>query len=44
VHVNRRVNITASDNNKQGDAQAMQFGIPGHDDFGKARRCVSCLR
>ena len=33
VRVNRKVDSTAADNNKQGDAQAMEFGIPGYDDL-----------
>ena len=28
VRVNRKVDTTAADNNKQGDVQAMDFGIP----------------
>ena len=28
VRVNRKVATTAADNNKQGDVQAMEFGIP----------------
>jgi len=31
VRVNRKVDTTASDNNKQGDVQAMDFGIPGYE-------------
>ena len=31
VRVNRKVDITAADNNKQGDVQAMDFGIPGYE-------------
>ena len=37
VRVNRKVATTTVDNNKQGDVQAMEFGIPGYDD------CVSRL-
>jgi len=33
VRVNRKVATTAADNNKQGDVQAMEFGIPGYDDL-----------
>ena len=33
VRVNRKVDTTAADNNKQGDVQAMEFGIPGYDDL-----------
>ena len=32
VRVNRKVATTAADN-KQGDVQAMEFGIPGYDDL-----------
>ena len=35
VRVNRKVDTTVVDNNKQGDVQAMDFGIPGMG-------CVSC--
>jgi len=31
--VNHKVAATAADNNKQGDVQAMEFGIPGCDDL-----------
>jgi len=31
VCVNHKVNTTAADNNKQGDVQAMDFGIPGYE-------------
>jgi len=31
--VNRKVATTATDNNKQGDVQAMEFDIPGYDDL-----------
>ena len=31
VRVNRKVDTTAADNNKQGDVQAMDFGIPGYE-------------
>ena len=30
VRVNRKVDNTTVDNNKQGDLQAMDFGIPGY--------------
>ena len=33
VRVNCKVDTTASDNNKQGDVQAMEFGIPGFNDL-----------
>jgi len=33
VRVNRKVATTATDNNKQGDVQAMEFDIPGYDDL-----------
>jgi len=33
VRVHREVNTTAADDNKQGDVQAMEFGIPGYDDL-----------
>ena len=33
VRVNRKVVTTAADSNKQGDVQAMEFGIPGYDDL-----------
>jgi len=32
VRINRKVAITAADSNKQGDVQAIEFGIPGYDD------------
>jgi len=32
-YVNRKVTNTAADNNKQGDVQAMEFGIPGYDNL-----------
>jgi len=38
VRVNRKVDTTIVDNNKQGDVQAMDFGIPGYEHMG----CVSC--
>jgi len=31
--VNRKLATTAAGNNKQGDVQAMEFGIPGYDDL-----------
>ena len=31
--VNRKVATTATDNNKQGDVQAMEFDILGYDDL-----------
>ena len=31
VRVNRKDDTTAADNNKQGDVQAMDFGIPGYE-------------
>jgi len=31
VRVNRQVDTTAADNNKQGDVQAMDFGILGYE-------------
>jgi len=31
VRINRKVATTADDSNKQGDVQAMEFGIPGYD-------------
>jgi len=33
VRINRKVATTAADSNKQGDVQAMKFGIPGYDDL-----------
>jgi len=33
VRVNRKVATAAADNNKQGNVQAMEFGIPGYDDL-----------
>jgi len=33
VRINRKVATTAADSNKQGDVQAMEFGIPGYDDL-----------
>jgi len=33
VRINRKVVTTTDDNNKQGDVQAMEFGIPGFDDL-----------
>jgi len=33
VHINRKVATTAADSNKQGDVQAMEFGIPGYNDL-----------
>ena len=33
VRVNRKVDTTAADNNKQGDVQAMEFDIPRYDDL-----------
>jgi len=33
VRVNCKVATAAADNNKQGDVQAMEFGIPGYDDL-----------
>ena len=33
VRVNRKVDTTAADNNKQGDVQAMEFVIPGFNDL-----------
>ena len=33
VRVNRKVDTTAADDNKQGDVQAMDFGIPGFNDL-----------
>ena len=29
--LDRKVDTTAADNNKQGDVQAMDFGIPGYE-------------
>ena len=31
VRINRKVATTAADSNKQGDVQAMEFGIPGYE-------------
>jgi len=33
VRINRKFATTAADSNKQGDVQAMEFGIPGYDDL-----------
>jgi len=33
LRINRKVATTAADSNKQGDVQAMEFGIPGYDDL-----------
>jgi len=33
IRVNRKVDTTAADDNKQGDVQAMVFGIPGFNDL-----------
>jgi len=33
VRINHKVATTAADSNKQGDVQAMEFGIPGYDDL-----------
>jgi len=33
VRINRKVATSAADSNKQGDVQAMEFGIPGYDDL-----------
>ena len=33
VRINCKVATTAADSNKQGDVQAMEFGIPGYDDL-----------
>ena len=33
VRINRKVATTATDSNKQGDVQAMEFGIPGYNDL-----------
>jgi len=33
VRINRKIATTAADSNKQGDVQAMEFGIPGYDDL-----------
>jgi len=33
VRINRKVAATAADSNKQGDVQAMEFGIPGYNDL-----------
>jgi len=33
VRINRKVATTAANSNKQGDVQAMEFGIPGYDDL-----------
>jgi len=33
VRINRKVVTTAADSNKQGDIQAMEFGIPGYEDL-----------
>jgi len=33
VCINRKVASTAADSNKEGDVQAMGFGIPGYDDL-----------
>jgi len=33
VLINRKVATTVADSNKQGDVQAMEFGIPGYDDL-----------
>jgi len=33
VRINRKVDTTTTDSNKQGDVQAMEFGIPGYDDL-----------
>ena len=33
IRINCKVATTAADSNKQGDVQAMEFGIPGYDDL-----------
>jgi len=33
LRINRKVDTTAADSDKQGDVQAMEFGIPGYDDL-----------
>jgi len=33
VCINRKITTTAADSNKQGDVQAMEFGIPGYGDL-----------
>jgi len=33
VRINCKVTTTAADSNKQGDVQAMEFGIPGYNDL-----------
>jgi len=33
VRINGKVATTAADSNKQGDVQAMEFGIPGYDNL-----------
>jgi len=33
IRINHKVATTAADSNKQGDVQAMEFGIPGYDDL-----------
>jgi len=33
VRINHKVATTAADNNKQGDVQAIKFGIPRYDDL-----------
>jgi len=33
VRINRKVSTTAADGNRQGDVQAMEFGIPEYDDL-----------
>ena len=33
VRINRKVATTATNSNKQGDVQAMEFGIPGYNDL-----------
>jgi len=33
VRISRKVATTAADSNKQGDVQAIKFGIPGYDDL-----------
>ena len=33
VRINRKVATTEADSNKQGDVQAMKFGIPGYNNL-----------
>jgi len=33
IRINRKVATTATDSNKQGDVQTMEFGIPGYNNL-----------